>query len=134
MLVTQENLRQHHPYKSSSQDHFSLLVFVLPPSIRQIQRQTNLFSSDLHSSAQICDQNGSQRLNFDSIILFLYQIFIGVHHCLYIEILLFRAQHFISNLYSPLCSRDEVKKKKNEAWLIVHLFYFNNHFLCQDFY
>ena len=60
MLVTQENLRQHCPYESSFQGHFSLLLSVFPPSIRQIQRQTNLFASDLHSSAQICDQNGDQ--------------------------------------------------------------------------
>lgn len=71
MLVTQENLRQHHPYESSSQDQFSLLLFVLPPSIRQIQWQTNLFASDLHSSAQICDQNGDQEAKFLSHYSFL---------------------------------------------------------------
>ena len=64
----------------SLQEQFSgsrlSLLSVLPPSIRQIQRQTNLFSSDLHSSAQICDQNGNQeakfRFHYSFLILDIY--------------------------------------------------------------
>lgn len=72
MLVIQENLRQHHPYKSSSQDHVSLYFLFCHHRFDRFKGKQTCSQVTFTAVHRFVIKMGIKRLNFDSIILFLY--------------------------------------------------------------